>query len=461
LIPQAFNPIANDRLLSVTLLHGSASDIKMYNNTQLSDSATEVGSIIGEPTTSMSRQVLNDRDARRLGIKAIVIVEELYVTPKDKLDEQKPHHLTWLINTGVQEDLAEQTVEICSRAIRTNNLENASVCVFMWLLGLVFPFDCKLKYAKLLKTKVNTMLGFQQIPPKGVFSVASKRASKKASKYASKDEVDATAKESVKETANIIAGSVSKHRTRGATGHTAMIAFKSPANKVSNSGQEQGHHSKRKEALVSIPSPYQREPHSDTDNAGQQKIESDQLRHPSETETASENSAATGAGHGTISNQDNSNQNLCFQCQKPASKICPACVLDGDESSKVWYCSTTCQKEHRTTHKSDCDLKCDQKALTRIATILQMVWNQFNDNTCSDRLHNIFHKNGILVFDASQDERHALVGDFIFQAPLANFYAKEDYKRIHQNFYSAMGIREWFSKLIISLLERKVSLFCP
>jgi hypothetical protein len=427
----------------------------MCDNTQLSDSTTEEGSIIEEPTTSMSRLVLNDWDARRLCMKAGAIVEELYITPVDKLEEQKLHHITWLINIGVQKELAEQTVEICSRAIRTNDLENATICVFMWFLGFVFPFDCKLTYVRVIRKKVNETLGFQQIAPNRPSKSPPKDLSCRTSREASKDGADGTAKGIVNEIMKVFARNALKHPTKQATGDTVTTNIRCLANKVSNSEKKQDHHNTKKGELARTPCPPQYEPHYSADVAGQQKTESGQHVHPSDTEAALGNSAATGARHGTRSNQGTSNQNLCFQCQKPASKICPACVLDEDESSKVWYCSNTCQKEHRTTHKSDCDLKCDQTALTRIATILQMVWNQFNDNTCCDRLHNIFYRNGILVFDASQDERHALVGDFIFQSPSANFYANEDFKRIHQNFYSAMGIREWFSKLVISLLGRK------
>jgi hypothetical protein len=450
----------------------------MNDRTPLSDSTTEVGSIIEEPTTSMCRLLLKDWDAKRLCSKATAIVEDLYITPIDKLQEKKLHHLTWLINIGVQEELAEHTVEICSRAIRAHNLEHALVPLFMWLLGFVFPIDCRLIYVQKLKRVINKTTNFQKIPPKSFVHGPAKEASINEANENVKETVKETATETVKGTVNETANEVEKEApiyeadknpkenvnkiatiisnqlTKIPGGHVTFT-IKIPPHESSNSSHEQDNHSGNNEIRVQIPSLPQHESHSSINVPGQLKTESDQLGHPSGTEAASENSAATNAGNGTRSNQDASHKNLCFQCQRPASKICPACVLDGDESSKVWYCSIVCQKEHRATHKSDCNFKCDQKAVTRITTILQIAWNQFNDNTCTDRLHRIFRKNGMLFFDASQDERHALVGDFIFQTPLVGFYANEDDKRIHQNFHSAMGIQEWFSKLILKLLERK------
>ncbi|KAF5847890.1 hypothetical protein GGP41_009126, partial [Bipolaris sorokiniana] len=71
-------------------------------------------------------------------------------------------------------------------------------------------------------------------------------------------------------------------------------------------------------------------------------------------------------------------QNFCAACGNPASNVCVGCKSD---TYSRYYCGKVCQTNDRPNHKNACKDAQLEKALTRIAEIVQQAYLNFCETT--------------------------------------------------------------------------------
>ena len=75
----------------------------------------------------------------------------------------------------------------------------------------------------------------------------------------------------------------------------------------------------------------------------------------------------------------------CSRCGKAATLVCGGCkdlpAGRGNETTKTWYCSGTCQKEDWKLHKESCTMAKSRQLLYRAASIAKGLFYVHQENT--------------------------------------------------------------------------------